>query len=112
MSTQKLHELDRRVTALEDGGRPNPAVDHGGKQLADLVNRAADGLQGLDERLKAVEADAATAGERVTWLKDHADQMDETGKAILDRLDDIVGKLTELEKRVAALEPKKGRTNG
>lgn len=76
-------------------------------------------LYEFDRRISALEARDGGAGAvdqvvaRLDWLKQHADGTDQAGRMMLDRLDDLLGKVEELTRRVAAVESaRKGGRNG
>jgi hypothetical protein len=90
---KELYEFDRRISALE---------------RRDIGAGAADQAQG---QAGALLADQVVA--RLDWLKEHADGTDEAGRMVLERLDDLVGKVEELARRVSAIESaRRGGRNG
>ncbi len=115
---KELHELNRRVAALEERANGGALAVVPATTVADLgefAGRIGEAERSIGQLMQA-QADALPPGQvkaRLDWLKDHADGTDEAGKMVLERLDDVVGKIEAIEKRLAAIEAKpKGRANG
>ncbi len=115
---KELYDFERRISALERRAEPGAGLDLAPatllRNVGDVAARVGEverGVEALTQAMAgALPADQVVA--RLDWLKTHADQTDEAGKMLLSRLEDLVEKLDEFGRRVAAIEARRGAKNG